>query len=565
MVSKPLREARVAARGAFGGWLMLMAAAGCARIDPSPRIEEALDLVERQTGQRPAWHAPWDDQPPAWDANSVLTLDQALALALRNNRELRAALEQIGQADAELVQAGLLRNPSLNFMMMFPSGGGRAMLRGSGLPMQPLEDLWLIPARQEAARAELQRAVLSVADRAAEIAAAVKKTYARLQYSQRALELMRENRNLVDQSTSIIRARQTAGRASQVDVNFSHIRSLKLKSELIQVEAEHRAAQRELLMLMGFAGAGDGWRVEPASESAAVLDAPPGEDLLLLAAAERRLDVKAAEWQAKAAAAELKLMRREALPETALGLGLERAPAPRSNNPGWAGRAGNVAARGLLDRATGMPSPIMLPEAFAPKMREIDWTLGPMIDLELPLFDQGQARIAQARHQYLRRRAEYEAKLQEVTRQVRETLVMYRRAYDQARFYGESIVPEVERNLQLARQAYVAGQEGLTLFLDVQEDLIMTRLKIVEYAREYRVQRAELERVIGGRLEVPDSAVPATRPADGAAAAPPPPAADTPAETVSLTCAMHPQIRRDAPGRCPICDMALTPASKPAK
>ena len=273
----------------------ISAAGGCAQVNPGPRIDEAAGLVEQRLGQKPAWTAPWDDQPPAWDGRSILHLQDAVATALRNNRDLRADLEMIGQADADLAQAGLLANPTINFMIMFPSGGGRSMLRGSGLPMQQLQDLWMIPARQEVARAALQETILRVADRAVVIAADVKTAYARLQYTQRAIELIRENMEIVDQSTRIIETRQAAGRASQVEINLSRIRRLGLRSELMAVEADYRAAQRELLGLMGFAGASDGWQVEPIHETRTPVDAPNAEEELVRLAAAQRLDLKAAE------------------------------------------------------------------------------------------------------------------------------------------------------------------------------------------------------------------------------------------------------------------------------
>ncbi len=147
---------------------------GCAEIKSDAKLDEAADLVEQHTGRRPAWTVPWDDQPPAWTGQATLRLNDALVMALRNNRDLRADLEMIGQANADLVQAGLLQNPSFDFMLMLPSGGGRTMLRSEALPMMPLQDLWLIPARQQVAKAELQKAVLRVADRAVALAAEVK-------------------------------------------------------------------------------------------------------------------------------------------------------------------------------------------------------------------------------------------------------------------------------------------------------------------------------------------------------------------------------------------------------
>jgi cobalt-zinc-cadmium efflux system outer membrane protein len=397
-------------------------------------------------------------------------------------------------------------------MIMFPDGGGRSMLRGTGLPMQPLQDLWLIPARKEVAKAALQQAVVRVADRAVATAAEVKKVYARLQYTQRAVELVRDNMHVVEQSTESIRARQSAGQATQVDLNIARIRRLKLQSELIEMQAEHRRNQRELLMLMGVAGATDGWQVSSVAELSDPVNAIDDEAGLVTLAANQRLDVKAAQWQTEAAAANVKLMHREALPEMALGLTLERSPAPRSNNPKWAGQAGNIAARGLVDRAAGMPSGPMLPAPFSPKMREVEYTIGPMLELELPLFDQGQGRIGKAYYEYRQRFVEYEAKLQETIRMVREGLIMYGEAREQLEFYRTAIMPEVERNLALAQQSFVAGRESLTNLLETQEELIMTRLKMLAFYRDCCVQRAELERQVGGKLGTLSSAA-TTQPA----------------------------------------------------
>src|SRR5436190_656543 len=53
-----------------------------------------------------------------------LTSEAAVQLALLNNRRLRASLEDVGIAHAELVEAATLSNPSLAASVRFPSGGG---------------------------------------------------------------------------------------------------------------------------------------------------------------------------------------------------------------------------------------------------------------------------------------------------------------------------------------------------------------------------------------------------------------------------------------------------------
>ena len=474
----------------------LLGAAGCATISPNQKIQESIDLVEKSVGQRPAWHAPWDELPPPWDGQSTLGVDEAVALALRNNRELRADLEMIGQANAELVQAGLLQNPRFNLMAMFPDGGGRSMLRSSGFPLQALQELWLIPTRKNVAAAELQQAILRVADRAVETAAEVKRVYAGVQYAQRAIELIRANMDIVEQSRRLIQTQQATGKATLVEVNVAWIRHLRLQSELLAMEAEYRSLKRQLLMQMGFAGSPDVWAVTPIHELEEQVEPPPGEETLLTAAEAQRLDLQAAEWSMLAAERRIALMRREGWPDVAVGLTFERAPAPPSQNQSLGGRLGNAAAAGLQG-GQSESAPVM---PFGPKPREVEWTVGPMIDFELPIFDWNQAQIAKAFHEYKQKWAEYEARRQTITSKVRETAVMYQQAFEQVRFFREAILPEVERSLEVVRESYRAGREDVTIFLQIQEDVIMTRLNALAFLRDLHVNRAELERQVGGRL-----------------------------------------------------------------
>jgi len=130
-----------------------------------------------------------------------------------------------------------------------------------------------------------------------------------------------------------------------------------------------------------------------------------------------------------------------------------------------------------------------------------------MIDLELPIFDRNQAQIAKAIHEYNENLARYEARGQEIVWRIRETRVTYDQACAQVRFFREAIIPEVERNLKLVQLSYRTGQEDLTIYLQVQEDMIMNRLKVLEFLRDVNVNLAELERHVGGRLTAPTEAV----------------------------------------------------------
>ncbi len=490
---------------------VLLLVGGCTAISPNEKIQQSIDLVQASTGERPAWLAPWDERPPPWDEHSTLSLDEAVALALRNNRELRADLETIGQANADLLQAGLLQNPRFSLMAMFPSGGGRAMLRSSGFPLQALADLWLIPARQDVAQAQLRQAILRVADRAIETVAEVKRLYARIQYAQRAIELIRANMDIVDQARRLIQTQQAAGKATLVEVNVARIRYLRLQSELVAMEAEYRSLKRQLLMAMGFGASTDQWTVTPLHELQQAIEPPPEEEALARTAEEHRLDLLAANWSLTAAERRIELMRREGWPDVAVGFGFERAAAPRSQKPSLGSGVGNALAQEVL--GGGVETAPIMP--FRAEPRDVDWTAGPMIDVELPIFDWNQAQTAKALHEFKQEWAEYEARRQSIASKVRETAVMYRQAYDQVRFFREAVLPEVERNLEVVRESYRAGREEVTIFLQVQEDVIMTRLTALAFLRDLLVNRAELERQVGGRLTFDAQTQPAVTSEDG--------------------------------------------------
>ena len=94
--------------------LCALLAIGCVSLDPSADINEATGLVEQRSGWRPDWNAPWSSSIEAWKGEAPLSVDQAVTIALRNNRPIRAALERIASARADLVQSGLLPNPVLS-------------------------------------------------------------------------------------------------------------------------------------------------------------------------------------------------------------------------------------------------------------------------------------------------------------------------------------------------------------------------------------------------------------------------------------------------------------------
>ena len=475
---------------------LCMAMAGCAQVNSNAEVQEAMSLTREHTGAAPDWTAQWDEIAPPLEAGAILTSDQAVEFALRNQRELRAEMETIGKAQADFIQAGLLQNPVLTLGAKLPSGGGRALFEGRLVPFQGLRDLWLIPVRKEAANAALQETILRVADMAVTTAAQARILYARIQHAQRAVELTRENLGIVDQTVSLIQSRHAAGRTTQIDVNTERIRRLRLQSDLLALEAEESRLKRELLMIMGFASSSDSWKVTPIHELEGPMLELPSDEALLAQAFDQRLDFCAARWSVWAAGQELALARGEAWPAFDFSIAFERESAPRSQNPSAAAQAGNALVGGLTGSGPEPPSI----EPFGPKPRDGKWMVGPMMDFEIPIFDQNQAQISKAAHELRRRYALHSALEQRAIQKVHEFKLMHDQANEQVKLYREAIIPDVEANLVLIQQSYRAGADVFTDYLRAQEDLISARLSALAFLRDASVNRAELEREVGGRL-----------------------------------------------------------------
>ena len=102
--------------------------AGCASFSPDGGSGRVAELTRERSGQTPS------HQRAAGDVESAqariaevlehpLTADTAVELAFLNHRGLQASFSDLGIAEAELVRAGRLRNPSFGFSRLRGSGG----------------------------------------------------------------------------------------------------------------------------------------------------------------------------------------------------------------------------------------------------------------------------------------------------------------------------------------------------------------------------------------------------------------------------------------------------------
>lgn len=105
-----------------------------------------------------------------------LTVDTAVQIALLNNSEIQATFEEVGVAQADLVQAGLFQNPIFDGYIRFPNQPSLELNTAFSVT-QCFLDLFLIPLRKKIAAVELEQAQFRVANAVLNLAFEVQETF----------------------------------------------------------------------------------------------------------------------------------------------------------------------------------------------------------------------------------------------------------------------------------------------------------------------------------------------------------------------------------------------------
>src|SRR5687768_9431177 len=117
------------ARNAVWVFAPLLCFGGCASVTLNAGFDDVKNDVEERNRLRIFWNNGTDlDKEAAEKLDSLLktklTADEAVQIALLNNRDLQAIYSDLGVAQADLVQAGLLANPIFDAAVKFPVSHG---------------------------------------------------------------------------------------------------------------------------------------------------------------------------------------------------------------------------------------------------------------------------------------------------------------------------------------------------------------------------------------------------------------------------------------------------------
>lgn len=484
----------------------MLCAIGCAKVEPAADFERAAQLIQERTGS-PDVFDPLTEQAVSERVDTLLsdglTVEEAVQIALLNNRGLQSAFQEIGVSRAEVVQSGLLTNPSFSMIFRLPESGGRPNSEFS--LGQQLVDLWQIPVRRQIAEAQLEAAILDVAQRAINLATDVRIRAYELLALDQAEAALRESLRLVESSLQIAQRQLDAGTVSPLDVNLTRSSVIQVRVELIALERERRVTAIALARLMNLSRRPELLNIEDRLPPPTAV----ADNELLVFAMRQRLDARQVELRARQAEAELKREYLTVFPSLELGFNVEV-----SNRQSLPGRnlLADTARASIANGGLTAPDIDSRAERDLTRRQIVDALLGPSLAFTVPIWDQNQAGIATARYRVVQQRKACEDLLDRVASEIREALAVTENAGTLVHVYEQEALPQAQAGVDGARSLYEVGRQGIIVLIEAQEAYILRRREYARALGAYAVALAELERALGGRMPPAAASQPSSRP-----------------------------------------------------
>ena len=450
---------------------------GCASVPRDAGFANVQKTVRDRTGHTLHWNQGTVADQQVTDSvtaalHKELSAEDAVTIALLNSQDLQATYEELGIAQAELVEAGLLSNPTLSAEVRFP--------RHPKLPYeidvtQSFMDLLLLPLRKRQAGAAFEATKQRVTNEVFKTAAEVRGAFYR---AQGAVQLVDLRRTIAGASAASFDAAKKLHDAGNItDLALASQRSLAEQSKIELAKAERDAldAREELNALMGVWGGDTAWTLAPKLPELPASEVPlAGLESLAIA---HRADLAAT---------------RQDLEANLQALGISRYAV-----------FGDASAGAHLEKDT-----------------DGSLTVGPALQVPLPIFNQGQPAVAAAQARLRQSQHRYAALAVQVRARVRRDRNNMVAARDLAEYYRRVAIPLRHQIVQQTQLQFNAMQVGVFELLQAKQSEIDAGRDYVEALRDYWVARSELERDVGGQLPGNAASAPSTAAATGTTIAP---------------------------------------------
>ena len=386
--------------------------------------------------------------PPNAVMEDGLTEEEAVALALWNNRDFLATLSNLGIARGDLVQAGLLSNPQLN--LLFPPIGSKQL---EWTLFVPLEAIILRQQRVEIADQDYQRVCNELVQNGLNVARDARVAFADFQFAVDRHNLAQEAVEVRGGIADLAEKRLEAGDIGELEAITTRVDVNRSRAEAAGLEQAVKIAEAQLKLAIGIAGLDT--PLYPVSEK--IVPVPDFEvDSLISEALAIRPDIKAARVSIQAAQHREELARKSFL----------RIDAVADGNSGGGGPTNS----------------------------------GPGLRFEIPIFNRNQGLIIRSQWTLDQASHNYQAARDRVITEVRTSLAGVEQANSNLDLLREKVLPDLKDTVELSEASYRDGGDGYFLVLQATSQFIDSRIRELELEADLRRASAELDGSVGRRV-----------------------------------------------------------------
>ncbi len=434
---------------------------GCASVSPQEAFQPVQGDVAGLSGHKVEWNqGTAEDQKAEAEVHHLLSVplgaNDAAQVALLNNPDLQATFEEIGISQADVVQAGLLKNPTFAGSWRFPDVAPGVTDAEYSLAQDFLA-LIILPLKTKVAKANLQATQDRVTHEVLRLIGEVKEEF----YTYQAEAQLEQRLNLIIQAdqagADVAKAQHDSGNISDSSLLNQEAQIASARLALADAQKEKIHTREKLNRLMGLWGEGTEWSVKPNLPE--LPDHDPSLDHLESLAISQRRDLIAMRMQVDAIGQALALKTKTRFLPAGINVGVDTE-----------------------------------------KQTDGQRITGPTLDLELPIFDQGQGEIGKLTAEYRQAQRKLQSLAIQIRSEVREARDTLKINRDQVAYFKKVVVPLNVKSVNQTLLQYNAMQVNTyDLFLTKQRELDSER-EYIQAWRDYWISRTQLEEAVGGDL-----------------------------------------------------------------
>jgi outer membrane protein TolC len=399
---------------------------------------------------------------------SPINVDDAVQIALLNNRGLQANFFELGISESDLVQAGRLPNPGFAFSRTHQ---GSEVSIGRSIVFN-LAQLLMMPAMRQIEQRRFEQTKREVTMQMLSIAAETRKAYYMAVAADQTVLYMRQVKQAADAGAELARRMAQAGNFNKLQQAREQSFYAEASLDLVRAEQMQIRSREKLTRLMGLWGSQTTFKLPlRLPDLPKTPDEPANIEQLAMV---QRLDVQAAVLGTG---------------QLAKNLGLIKAT-----------RFINVLEVGAV-RNTFNDQPA---------------ENGVEVSLELPLFDWGDAKVAKAESIYMQAVNRTEEIAVNARSEIREVYLAYRSSYDIAKYFQDEVVPLKKRISEENQLRYNGMLIGVfDLLADARSQIISVN-SAIDASRDFWIAKADLDINLIGRpiMNIPSMSDKKTPPSD---------------------------------------------------